>query len=78
MTEVIGRGMKVEVGDLVELNGHGFHWGIIALLTEIRVHCRTSGVATYVFWGTNPKGHQEYLLSEHQVQHQNVRKVRKL
>ena len=55
----------MKVGDLVCLNGHGFHWKITGLLVEIRNEGHDN--AEWIFWATGPHGERFYSLSTKQV-----------
>lgn len=52
-------------GDLVCINGHGFHWGINGLLVEIRNEGQDN--AEWIFLGTGPHGTRFYNLSTNQI-----------
>ena len=55
----------MKVGDLVCINGHGFHWQINGLLIEIRNEGCDN--AEWIFLATGPHGTKFYNLSTKQV-----------
>jgi hypothetical protein len=44
----------VKIGDLVEINGFGLHWGVIGILVEVLE--ADTPFEQWIFWGTYKRG----------------------